>query len=128
MTGGTAVILGKTGRNFGAGMSGGRAFVYKLRHDRINHEALVEGELNLEKPSESIREEIRLLISEHQLNTGSILAAEMLANFDSVIDDFTVVTPRDYANVLEVRSVAVSQGLDPDSPEVWERILEVTNG
>jgi glutamate synthase (NADPH/NADH) large chain len=128
MTGGTAVILGKTGRNFGAGMSGGRAFVYKLRHDRINHEALVAGELNLEKPSEAIREEIRLLISEHQQNTGSMLAAEMLANFDSVIDDFTVVTPRDYANVLEVRSVAVSQGLDPDSPEVWERILEVTNG
>ena len=128
MTGGTAVILGKTGRNFGAGMSGGRAFVYKLRNDRVNHEALAAGELNLEKPSDAVREEIRLLISEHQLNTGSMLAAEMLANFDSVIDDFTVVTPRDYANVLEVRSVAVSQGLDPDSPEVWERILEVTNG
>ncbi|MFM6939062.1 MAG: glutamate synthase-related protein, partial [Rhodoluna sp.] len=47
MTGGTAVILGPTGRNLGAGMSGGVAYIYKLRGDRINHEALAAGELHI---------------------------------------------------------------------------------
>jgi glutamate synthase (NADPH/NADH) large chain len=52
----------------------------------------------------------------------------MLQSFESVIEDFTVITPRDYANVLKVRAKAVSDGVDPDSPETWEQILEVTNG
>ena len=51
----------------------------------------------------------------------------MLVNFDSIVEEFTVITPRDYANVLKVRAEAVSGGFDPDSPEVWEKILEVTN-
>jgi glutamate synthase (NADPH/NADH) large chain len=127
MTGGVALILGKTGRNFGAGMSGGKAFVYKLRADRLNHEALAAGELNLERPSETDRAEIKSLLQDHQQSTGSTLAGEMLANFDSLVDEFTVITPRDYANVLKVRAEAVSGGFDPDSPEVWEKILEVTN-
>jgi glutamate synthase (NADPH/NADH) large chain len=52
----------------------------------------------------------------------------MLSNFDSIANDFTVVVPRDYANVLEIRRIATDNGEDPDSPEVWSRILEVTNG
>ena len=66
-------------------------------------------------------------MQDHQQSTGSTLAGEMLANFDSIVDEFTVITPRDYANVLKVRAEAVSGGFDPDSPEVWEKILEVTN-
>ena len=127
MTGGVALILGKTGRNFGAGMSGGKAFVYKLRADRLNHEALAAGELNLDRPSETDRVEIKSLLQDHQQSTGSTLAGEMLVNFDSIVEEFTVITPRDYANVLKVRAEAVSGGFDPDSPEVWEKILEVTN-
>ena len=128
MTGGVALILGKTGRNLGAGMSGGVAYVYKLRADRINHEALAAGELNLEKPNDEQRNIIHDLIEAHVANTGSLLGIEMLQTFDSVIDDFTVITPRDYANVLRVRAAAVAGGTDPDSPEIWEQILEVTNG
>jgi glutamate synthase (NADPH/NADH) large chain len=52
----------------------------------------------------------------------------LLRSIDTVINDFTVVTPRDYANVLKVRASASAKGIDPDSPEVWEQILEVTNG
>lgn len=52
----------------------------------------------------------------------------MLADFDAVSADFTKVVPRDYSNVLTIREQAVSAGEDPDSPDVWARILEVTNG
>ena len=128
MTGGVAVILGKTGRNFGAGMSGGVAYVHKLRADHINHEALASGELKLEKLTESDANRLRELLEAHLANTGSKLAESMLNNFDTVLNEFTVVIPRDYSNVLEVRRVATEAGEDPDSPAVWSRILEVTNG
>ncbi|MEN9608216.1 MAG: hypothetical protein RLZZ06_147, partial [Actinomycetota bacterium] len=128
MTGGVAVILGKTGRNFGAGMSGGVAFVHKLRADHVNHEALAAGELKLEKLSANDQSRLRFLLEAHVANTDSQLAKSMLADFENVSDEFTVVIPRDYANVLEVRKVAVEAGEDPDSPAVWSRILEVTNG
>jgi glutamate synthase (NADPH/NADH) large chain len=128
MTGGVALILGKTGRNLGAGMSGGVAYIHKLRADRINHEALAAGELNLERPDSVHSEIIRSLIEAHVAHTGSSLGLEMLSNFQNVAEEFTVVIPRDYANVLKVRADASDSGLDPDSPEVWERILEVTNG
>ena len=64
----------------------------------------------------------------HVTNTGSQLAKELLGEFSEVVGEFSIVTPRDYANVLKVRAKAMTDGIDPDSPEVWERILEVTNG
>ena len=128
MTGGTAVILGPTGRNFGAGMSGGVAYVYKLRADRVNHDALAAGELKLEKVSGENVSNLRDLLVRHVEFTGSRLAENMIENFDEVVQDFTLVLPRDYANVLQIRAAAISAGEDPDSPSVWTRILEVTNG
>jgi glutamate synthase (NADPH/NADH) large chain len=128
MTGGVAVILGKTGRNLGAGMSGGRAFVYKLRADRVNPEALANGELKLLALDESSKELLLSVLLEYQKSTGSLLAERLLADFDSAAEDFSLVLPRDYANVLEIREKAVSSGLNPDGEETWKRILEVTNG
>jgi glutamate synthase (NADPH/NADH) large chain len=128
MTGGRAVILGPTGRNFGAGMSGGIAFVYKLRADRVNHEALAASELRLEKVTGAKAEELKALLELHASETGSLLAEQLLAKFDEAVGDFTLVLPRDYASVLEIRAKAVATGTDPDSDEVWQSILEVTNG
>jgi glutamate synthase (NADPH/NADH) large chain len=128
MTGGVAVILGRTGRNFGAGMSGGVAYVYKLRADHVNHEALAAGELKLQKLTVDDSSRLKSLLMAHVDNTDSRLASDMLSNFETIVDDFTVVVPRDYANVLEIRRLATFAGEDPDSPEVWKRILEVTNG
>jgi glutamate synthase (NADPH/NADH) large chain len=128
MTGGVAVILGKTGRNLGAGMSGGRAFVYKLRADRVNPEALANGELKLLPLDESSKELLLSVLQEYQKSTGSLLAERLLADFDSAAEDFSLVLPRDYANVLEIREKAISSGLNPDGEETWKRILEVTNG
>jgi glutamate synthase (NADPH/NADH) large chain len=128
MTGGVAVILGKTGRNLGAGMSGGRAFVYKLRADRINPEALANGELKLLELDDSARELLLSVLKDYQKATGSLLAERLLSDFENVARDFTLVLPRDYANVLEVRDKALSAGLNPDGEETWKKILEVTNG
>ena len=128
MTGGTAIILGKTGRNLGAGMSGGTAFVYKLRADRINSEALEAGELHLLKVDEEQGLLLKGLVEQHQTETGSLLAARLLDDWANALEDFTLILPRDYASVLKIRSDAFADGLDPDGEATWAKILEVTNG
>ena len=128
MTGGTAVILGSTGRNLGAGMSGGVAYIYKLRADRVNQDALNGRELRLEKVSGEHAARLKELLALHAEETGSLLATNLLENFNSSLEDFTLVLPSDYASVLEIRESASARGEDPDSDEIWHKILEVTNG
>ena len=128
MTGGVAVILGPTGRNLGAGMSGGVAYVYKLRADHVNHEALSASELHLNALNEKDAEQLRALLEKHVTETGSTLASSLLENFENELSNFTCVLPRDYASVLAIRAKATLNGVDPDSETVWKEILEVTNG
>lgn len=128
MTGGRAVILGTVGRNLGAGMSGGYAYVYKLREPSVNQDALRTDELRLLAPSTEQAHELRELIAEHHRATGSREAERILDNFKNELANFTVVMPSDYASVSLILETASSEGLDPDGPEVWERILEATNG
>ncbi|MGC5169846.1 glutamate synthase large subunit [Microbacterium sp. DT81.1] len=128
MTGGLAVILGKTGRNLGAGMSGGSAYVYKLDEALVNREALVSGELVLQELGSGDVEILRDLLEQHVAETDSVLAKAMLEDFESESLNFVRVLPRDYAAVLETRQAAVAEGLDPDGDVVWTRILEVTGG
>jgi glutamate synthase (NADPH/NADH) large chain len=128
MTGGVAVILGKTGRNLGAGMSGGVAYVYKLRADRVNHEALAADELKLSALESHDVEKLKTLLEAHLSETDSQLAKRLLADFDAEVKNFTRVLPRDYANVMAIRAEATAAGIDPDSDSVWKQILEVTNG
>jgi glutamate synthase (NADPH/NADH) large chain len=128
MTGGLAVILGATGRNLGAGMSGGTAYVYKLDRRLVNREALASGELVLGELGSGDAEMLRDLLTEHVAETGSVLAQRMLDDFEQTAADFVRVVPRDYAAVLETRQAALEEGLDPDGDVVWNRILEVTGG
>ncbi|MEV8023155.1 glutamate synthase large subunit [Microbacterium sp. NPDC080220] len=128
MTGGLAVILGPTGRNLGAGMSGGSAYIYRLDRALINREALATGELELLELGAGDVEILRDLLNRHAEETGSDLAERLLANLDTEIANFTRVLPRDYAAVLKTRQEAAAEGLDPDSDVVWTRILEVTGG
>jgi glutamate synthase (NADPH/NADH) large chain len=128
MTGGVAVVLGRTGRNFGAGMSGGVAYVYKLRADHVNPDMLSTGELRLEKVTGEHALKLRDLLELHVSETDSLLAKNLLANFDEALASFTLVLPRDYASVLDIRAKAIDAGVDPDSDSVWSQILEVTNG
>ncbi|AZS43857.1 Glutamate synthase [NADPH] large chain [Microbacterium oleivorans] len=128
MTGGLAVILGATGRNLGAGMSGGSAYVYRLDEALINREAIASGELELHELGSGDIEILRDLLTRHVEETESDLAERLLANLDTEAANFTRVLPRDYAAVLKTRQEAAAEGLDPDSDVVWTRILEVTGG
>ena len=128
MTGGIAVILGPVGRNLGAGMSGGTAFVHRLKPDRVNREALDSGELELRVLDADDIDLLARLLALHLEFTGSTVAARMLADIESTVADFVKLVPRDFAAVSETRALAELEGLDPDGDVVWERIMEVTGG
>ncbi|QNE42727.1 glutamate synthase large subunit [Frigoribacterium sp. NBH87] len=128
MTGGLAVILGDTGRNLGAGMSGGTAYVHRLRPERVNTESLASGELQLHDLGSADVEILSDLLARHLAETGSPVAERMLADLETTVSEFVKVLPRDYAAVLATRQTAVDEGLDPDGDETWKRILEVTGG
>ena len=128
MTGGTALILGATGRNLGAGMSGGVAFVYRLNVDRVNKSALDSGELTLLDLDRADVELVRDLLERHVGCTGSTLGGHLLESLDAIVADFVKVLPRDFAAVLATRATALEEGLDPDGDVVWTRIMEVTGG
>ena len=135
MTGGEALILGETGRNLAAGMSGGRAWVLDLDREDLNPLAVREDALILEAPSAQDRLRIAELLELHRAETGSAVAAALLADLraggdaaDAAWDRFTTVLPRQYDLVLRTRQAATAEGLDPDGEAVWDRLLEVTRG
>jgi len=128
MTGGTAVILGRSGVNLGAGMSGGVAYVYKLSEARVNREALASGEISLDNLEAADIATLRELLTAHVAKTGSPLGEALLANFDAEVSNFVRVLPRDYARVMEIQRNASADGIDLDGEEVWTQILEVTGG
>ena len=99
MTGGTVVILGKTGDNFGAGMTGGMAFIYDEDHkfsQRANSETLLFETI----ASEYWTNELYQIIVSHYQNTGSMHAQGILDNWESEIQKFIHVCPKEIANIL----------------------------
>jgi glutamate synthase (NADPH) large chain len=121
MTGGRVVVLGKTGRNLAAGMSGGTAYVLDLKEQRVNRE-LVE----LRPVPHDVADDLRELVRRHQEETGSTVAEALLADWEAAVTRFTEVMPRDYRRVLEARADALRDGLDDD--EADKRIMEVLHG
>ncbi|MEY5146733.1 MAG: glutamate synthase large subunit, partial [Actinomycetota bacterium] len=128
MTGGRAVILGRTGINLAAGMSGGIAYVYKLSESRVNREALQTREISLQPVQGEDAEELRNLLEKHLAETSSSVARAILDNFDAEARNFTKILPRDYARVMQIQAQAMEQGFESDGQEVWTKILEVING
>jgi glutamate synthase (NADPH/NADH) large chain len=123
MTGGTVVVLGPTGRNFAAGMSGGTAYVLDLRPDRVNAELV-----DLSPLSDEEAARVQHLLNRHVEETESAVASRLLADWAAARARFTAIMPRDYRRVLEVRQSARDDGLDPDGSEVWPRIMEAARG
>ncbi len=105
MTGGRVAVLGRTGRNFAAGMSGGLAYVYDPDHDFDYYCNLDMVELSLVEDVAS-RKELLELVRQHYLHTGSPLAGRMLDRWNDFIDDFIQVTPIEYKRVLEEEKMA----------------------
>ncbi|HLV56171.1 MAG TPA: glutamate synthase large subunit [Actinotalea caeni] len=128
MTGGTVLVLGPTGRNFGAGMSGGTAYVLDLDPALVNGPALASGELSLSVPDEEDVSIIARLLAEHHRHTDSRIAAELQGDRDAIRERFTRVLPPAYARVTEVLARADADGVDVSEPTVWNRVLEATHG
>ena len=105
MTGGRVVVLGPTGRNFAAGMSGGIAYIWDADGDFITRCNL--GMVGIEKLDvEEDVEELRGLIAKHRERTGSAVAGDVLARWEEVRPQFVKVMPTDYKRVLEERKRA----------------------
>jgi glutamate synthase domain-containing protein 3 len=99
MTGGRVVVLGRTGRNFAAGMSGGVAYVYDA--DGTFHERCNMGLVGFEEIDESDLQELYALVEEHHLRTRSSVAARMLSAWEDERGRFVKVMPHDYKRALE---------------------------
>jgi glutamate synthase domain-containing protein 2/glutamate synthase domain-containing protein 1/glutamate synthase domain-containing protein 3 len=114
MTGGRVVVLGPTGRNFAAGMSGGIAYV-------LDRDGAFAGNCNtemvdLEEPSDDDFAELRALVEEHRERTGSEVAERVLADWDGLRGAWVKVMPMDYKRVLREREEQAS--IDAGEPSV----------
>ena len=121
MTGGRVVILGPTGRNVGAGMSGGIAYALDLDASDVNPEMV-----DLDPLDDSDREFLRVTIARHAEETGSEVAARLLAEGDAALARFSKVMPKDYKRVLAAAAAAEAEGLTGD--DVVKRVMEASNG
>ena len=121
MTGGRVVVLGKTGRNFAAGMSGGIAWVLDLKEQRVNPELVELGPV-----TGASAEELEQLVRAHQEETGSTVAEELLADWGAALARFTEVMPTDYRKSLEVKAKAEEAGLDEN--ETAHAMMEALHG
>ena len=110
MTGGTAVILGHTGRNFAAGMSGGIAYVLDLNHDlylRLNKQLVSMSEITDSHDANILKS----IIQKHAKETDSKLAKKIIDNFDSYLPHFKKIIPNDYHKMMIEISKAEERGL-----------------
>ena len=105
MTGGLAVVLGPTGRNVAAGMSGGTAYFLDLDTSLLNTEMVDALEL-----SPADQDQLKHLVNRHFEETESAVAERLLADWGSSVGRFTKVLPRDYARVLAARDQAEARG------------------
>jgi glutamate synthase (NADPH/NADH) large chain len=118
MTGGHTVVLGQTGRNFAAGMSGGTAFLLDANLDHINQDMVGLEDLDAD---DAIW--LQGILTEHLEATGSDVAAGLLADWQAAIPRFCKVMPRDYRRVLDAIALAESEGRNVD-----EAIMEASRG
>ena len=117
MTGGKVVILGRTGKNFAAGMSGGVAYVLDERHHlykRLNKELVECGEVTAQRDVE----ELRTLIAEHVAATGSKKGAEILEHFTEYLPKFKKVIPIDYKMITEAIEKNWHDGMDEETSKI----------
>jgi glutamate synthase (NADPH/NADH) large chain len=116
MTGGKVVVLGKTGRNFAAGMSGGIAYVLNINVENVNAE-MVE----LEELDASDKEFLTQILKDYVDETDSTIAKKLIQNKD--LSGFTKVMPREYKRVLLAQAQAKLDGTDP-----MQAVMEVSRG
>lgn len=107
MTGGKVVILGRTGRNFAAGMSGGVAYLLDFDERYCNKSIVL-----LEKPADKELEEVREMVAKHVAYTGSPLGKKVLESWKEYAGRFTKVIPKDYKKMMESIDQACCEGFE----------------
>ncbi|NEC10908.1 glutamate synthase large subunit [Streptomyces sp. SID8014] len=118
MTGGHAVILGETGRNFAAGMSGGIAYVIDLDPDRVN----AGNAAAVEALDDTDRRWLHDVVRRHQEETGSTVAGKLLADWENALTRFSKIIPTTYKAVLAAKDAAERAGLT--ETETTEKMME----
>ncbi|MFE7168054.1 glutamate synthase large subunit [Streptomyces sp. NPDC057616] len=118
MTGGHAVVLGETGRNFAAGMSGGIAYVIDLNVDNVN----VGNVSAVEALDDSDKQWLHDVVRRHQEETGSTVAEKLLAEWDTAVERFSKIIPSTYKAVLAAKDAAERAGLT--ETEITEKMME----
>jgi glutamate synthase (NADPH/NADH) large chain len=118
MTGGRVVVLGRVGRNFAAGMSGGIAYLLDGDPCRVNVEMV-----DLEALDDDDRAFLADVVARHHAETGSTVARALLADWDTAVSRFLKVMPKDYKRVLAAQAAAERDGRNVD-----EAIMEAAHG
>jgi glutamate synthase (NADPH) large chain len=121
MTGGRAVVLGETGRNFAAGMSGGIAYVVDLDRRRVNH-----GMVGVEPLDDGDKSWLHDVVRRHQEETGSTVAGALLADWEGSVQRFSKILPTDYKAVLAAKDAAERAGLSES--ETVAKMMEAAHG
>ena len=117
MTGGCVVVLGPTGKNFAAGMSGG--VVYVLDEYNALYRNLNKGQILMEKvESKYDREELRQMLSNHVKATGSAKAKQVLADFDGYLPRFKKIIPEEYKKLMQLSAQFEEQGMSREEAQI----------
>jgi glutamate synthase (NADPH/NADH) large chain len=132
MTGGRVLVLGRTGRNFAAGMSGGVAYVYdpadnfrsRCNREMVELEDLSESDISSDGDSDDVTTVLGMLAS-HVRFTGSTVAAGLLTDWDTAKERFVKVIPKDYKRVLLAEARARAESREPAFNEL---VGAVVNG
>ena len=117
MTGGRAVILGPTGKNFAAGMSGGVAYVYDPKNElyrNLNKELVLMEQLE----NKVDKEELKALLEKHVAYTNSVKAKKILDDFAAELKHFKKVIPEDYKHLMAVTSMYEEQGMSREAAQI----------
>ncbi len=112
MTGGRVAVLGRTGRNFAAGMSGGIAYIYD--EDGSFRANCNTDMVQLTYVSDENAVELKQMVIDHERNTGSKKAAKLLKNWDKALSKFVCVLPHDYKRMMQAINRAYSEGYSGD--------------
>jgi glutamate synthase (NADPH/NADH) large chain len=124
MTGGTIVILGPTGRNLGAGFSGGNVYVLDLDMNAVNPQARANGSLLFGPVEESQADMLHTLVKAHAEETASPFASRLLDHWDASLRRFTHIVPRQYVAMTDAMAQAERDDVDFNAPGAWEHVYE----
>ena len=124
MTGGTVVVLGPTGRNFGAGFSGGNTYVLDLDMKKVNPGAIKSGALLVKSLDAETSKLVYALVKQHAEETGSAFAKALLDDWENSAKRFTHIVPKYFLAMQKAMKEAEEKNIDFNTPGVWEQVYE----